>query len=279
MKTPGQVPRVRFYPTAPIQDLPVQVIQIHLAIFSQPSTCLFRAPPVLSKFTFSMLSFCIAVSRKTLCITDLNKTTLHRPHLLLPWGLQFTSISDRRGSVVPFPHGMSFSVQWKWGGSPLHTAGPRSLCHQGKLQELALILALPFLTPFTGSLPMLLFTGGSHHGKAAWHPLIESIFWRKKPNISPQQKLFPWMHRFGKAFNKFCLIFWQHIDPFLCLSQGDWKKPLSSTSAKKLMLLIFLPLPNPWPLRTVLFVLLKVLLGQGCTHIIQRKWPELSQSW
>lgn len=65
MKIPGRVPRLRFYLTVPIQDLPIQVSRIHLVRFPQPPTCLFRAPPVLSKFTFSMLSFCIAVSRKT----------------------------------------------------------------------------------------------------------------------------------------------------------------------------------------------------------------------
>lgn len=112
MKTPGQVPRLGFYPTAPIQDLPVQVSQIHSVRFPQISTCLFGAPPALSKSTFSMLSFCIAVLRKSLCITDLNKTTLHSPRSLLPGGLQFAGISDRTGSVVPFPYGMFFSTRW-----------------------------------------------------------------------------------------------------------------------------------------------------------------------
>jgi len=43
------------------------------------------------------------------------------------------------------------------------------------------------------------------------------------------------------------------------------------------MLLIFLPLPNPPTLRTLLFVLFKILLGQGYMRIFQRKQPELSQ--
>lgn len=52
-------------------------------------------------------------SFKTLHITDLNKTTLHRPHSLLPGGPQFACMADRTGSVVLFPHGTS-SFMWWW---------------------------------------------------------------------------------------------------------------------------------------------------------------------
>lgn len=112
MKISVHVPRLRFYLTVPIQGLPVQVSQIHLVRFPQPSTFLFRAPPVLSEFTFSMLSFCGMVLRKTLCATALNKLTLHSPGSLLPRGPWFASISGGTGSVVLFPHGMFISAGW-----------------------------------------------------------------------------------------------------------------------------------------------------------------------
>lgn len=177
MKTPGQVPRLRFYPTAPIQDLPVQVIQIHLAIFPQLSTCMFRAPPVLSKFTFSMLSFCIAVSRKTLCITDLNKTTLHRPHSLLPWGLQFTTFQTGEGLLCHSPMACRSLYSGNWVAALCTEQGPGPFATKANCRSLHSYLPFPSSPPLQGlSLWLLLFTGGSHQGKAAWHPLTENIF-------------------------------------------------------------------------------------------------------
>ena len=161
-----------------------------------------------------MLSFCIAVSRKTLSITYPNKTTLHSPCPLLPGGPQFASISDRTGSVVPFPHGMSSSVQW-WQPSCTEQ-GPGPFATQANCRSLHSHLPFPSSHPLQGlSLELPLFTGGSHQGKATRHSLTEKHCLKEKTNIPPQQNRFPWMQHFEKSFNKFCLVFWQQGDPFL----------------------------------------------------------------
>lgn len=139
------VPRLRFYLTAPIQDLPVQVSHIHLVRFPQPPTCLFRAP-VLSKFTFSVL---MEWFWERLCVlqTSTRSPSTAQAHCFLGiHGLPAFQVG--KGLLCYFP--MAHSLQWG-GGSPLHRAGPRSLCHPGKQQELAIVLHL--LAFLTGWLP------------------------------------------------------------------------------------------------------------------------------
>lgn len=153
-----------------------------------------------------MLSFCIGISRKTL-------KSLQRPpsadHAHCFMGVcSLPAFQTGQGPVVPFPHGTSSSMRWWQGPGRFDTQANWTSLHSH----------LPFPSSYTLqglSLEFQFFTGGSHHqGQAAWHPLTEKNCLKTKTNI-PQQNLFPWMHYCEKVFNKSCLVFWQHADPFL----------------------------------------------------------------